>query len=58
MWPRDAKCGSLYLGFRYNGVRYIGVFPLTNCCNFDGPKKYFVITVTSLYRGSLYRVPL
>ena len=52
IWPRDSKCGLLYWSFRYNGVRYIGVLPIKITVILPGPKKYFVITRTSLYRGS------
>ena len=55
MWPRNPNFGSLYRGFRYNGVHHIGVFTHTSCCNFASPKKYFVITGASVYRGSFYR---
>ena len=54
MWPRDPKFGSLYRGFRYNGVRYIGDFTHTYYKILPVPNKYFAITGTSLHQGSLY----
>ena len=38
MWPRDAKCGSLYLGFRYNGFVISGFSPLQIAVILTGPK--------------------
>ena len=53
MWPKDRNFGSLYRGIRYNGARYIGVLTIQITVMLPGPKKYFVITGTSLYRSSL-----
>ena len=40
MWPRNPKFDSLYRGFLYNGVCYIGFLPIqiTDFCKFAGPK--------------------
>ena len=55
MWPWDPNFSSLYRSFRYSEVRYIGVLPIQIIVILPGPKNYFVLTGTSLYRGLFHR---
>ena len=55
MWPRLPKIWFVISGFCYNGVRYLGFLPIQNTLILPGPKfkkTHFVLTGTSLYRGS------